>query len=207
MANEPPLLHPQMSDVSRERVSALCQALEQENGRSEATEGIRQLVETIILEPEPEANTLAIRLKGDLAAMLAAKSTKRPPDTGDLLVSIQLIAGACNQLDWQEWLSARDSIDDTTLPTTSHLSTRAARLRRSAQWLDFSRSLISVETLICAGFWIALHPGEASRVWPLAAAIACGGFLLVGGLSWLLSRTRREMTGVESIASAMQSGE
>jgi hypothetical protein len=79
--------------------------------------------------------------------------------------------------------------------------------RRSAQRLDFSRSLISVETLICAGFWIALHPGEASRVWPLAAAIACGGFLLVGGLSWLLSRTRREMTGVESIASAMQSGE
>jgi hypothetical protein len=90
MANEPPLLHPQMSDVSRERVSALCQALEQENGRSEATEGIRQLVETIILEPEPEANTLAIRLKGDFAAMLAAaKSTKGPPHTGDLLVSIQ----------------------------------------------------------------------------------------------------------------------
>ncbi len=55
MANEPPpLLHPQMSDVYREQVSALYQALEQEDGRSEATEGIRQLVEAIILEPEPE---------------------------------------------------------------------------------------------------------------------------------------------------------
>ena len=79
----------------RERISALCQALEQEDGRSEATEGLRQLVEAIILEPEPEANTPSIRLKGDLAAMLgAAKSTKRPPHTGDLLVSIQLVAGA-----------------------------------------------------------------------------------------------------------------
>jgi DNA invertase Pin-like site-specific DNA recombinase len=93
----PPLLHPQMADVYRERVTQLCQALQDEGSRTEAQEAIRQLVEAIVLEPEGE--TLAISLKGDLAGMLAAaQNTKKAADTGDLLVSIQLVAGARNHL-------------------------------------------------------------------------------------------------------------
>ena len=42
---------------------------------------------------------LKITLKGDLAGMLnAARNSKRSPDTGDLLVQIKLVAGACNPL-------------------------------------------------------------------------------------------------------------
>jgi hypothetical protein len=41
---------------------------------------------------------LKIRLKGDLAGMLgAATDSKRSEETGDLLVQIKLVAGACNQ--------------------------------------------------------------------------------------------------------------
>jgi len=39
-----------------------------------------------------------LTLKGDLAGMpSAAKDSKRSPDTGDLMVQIKLVAGACNQ--------------------------------------------------------------------------------------------------------------
>lgn len=48
-----------------------------------------------MLEPEPEGESLAIRLKGDLAGMLAAaQNTKKAANSGDLLVSVQLVAGA-----------------------------------------------------------------------------------------------------------------
>jgi len=42
---------------------------------------------------------LKITLKGDVAGMLnAARDSKRSPDTGDLLVQIKSVAGACNPL-------------------------------------------------------------------------------------------------------------
>jgi hypothetical protein len=62
-----------------------------------ATTAIRGLIEAILLEPDGEQ--LKITLKGDLAGMLsAAKDSKRSPDTGDLLVQIQMVAGARNPL-------------------------------------------------------------------------------------------------------------
>ena len=43
----------------------------------------------------------------NLAAMLAAaQQTKRSPETGDLFVPIQLVAGACNQRYLQLWSGA-----------------------------------------------------------------------------------------------------
>ena len=57
-----------------------------------ATEAIRALIETILLEPD--GDQLKITLKGDLAGMLgAARDSKRSPDTGDLIVQIKLVAG------------------------------------------------------------------------------------------------------------------
>jgi hypothetical protein len=93
----PELLHPRMADVYRERVSGLCEALEREDSRSGATTAIRGLIEAILLEPD--GDQLKITLKGDLAGMLsAARDSKRSPDTGDLLVQIQMVAGARNHL-------------------------------------------------------------------------------------------------------------
>src|SRR5690606_35650943 len=89
----PELLHPRMAYVYREKVGSLCSALENEESRTGAVEAIRALIETILLEPD--GDQLKITLKGDLAGMLiAARDSKRPPDTGDLMVQIKLVAGA-----------------------------------------------------------------------------------------------------------------
>ena len=67
-----------------------------------ACDAIRGLIEAILLEPDGER--LKITLKGNLAGMLqAARDSKRSPDTGDLLVQIQLVAGACCRRYLQLW--------------------------------------------------------------------------------------------------------
>jgi site-specific DNA recombinase len=89
----PQLLHPRMADVYREKVTSLCNALEQEEERAGAADAIRGLIEAILLEPD--GDQLKITLKGDLAGMLsAAKDSKRSPETGDLMLQIKLVAGA-----------------------------------------------------------------------------------------------------------------
>jgi site-specific DNA recombinase len=101
----PDLLHPRMADVYREKVGSLCLALESEESRTSAAEAIRALVEAIVLEPD--GDQLKITLKGDLAGMLsAARDTKRSPETGDLMVQIKLVAGACNRRYLQLWSGA-----------------------------------------------------------------------------------------------------
>jgi hypothetical protein len=86
-----------MADVYRQKVGSLCHALESEESRTSAVEAIGALIETIVLEPD--GDELKITLKGDLAGMLsAARDGKRSPDTGDLMVQINLVAGARNPL-------------------------------------------------------------------------------------------------------------
>src|SRR5713226_3664541 len=93
-ANEPPpLLHPSMADLYRTKVQQLAKALEREDARTEASEMLRGLIDAIVLIPE--RGQLRIELRGNLAAMLtAAQKTSRSPETGDLLVPVQLVAGA-----------------------------------------------------------------------------------------------------------------
>ena len=67
--------------------------METEESRTAAVEALRALIEAIQLEPD--GDHLKITLKGALAGMLsAARDSKRSPDTGDLLVQIQMVAGA-----------------------------------------------------------------------------------------------------------------
>src|SRR6185437_10625244 len=66
----PPLLHPVMAELYRQKVTTLAQALEHPETRTEATEALRGLVDAITLTPE--AGILRIELKGNLAAMLGA---------------------------------------------------------------------------------------------------------------------------------------
>jgi site-specific DNA recombinase len=93
----PPLLHLEMADLYRQKVTTLAQALEQPETRTEATEALRGLVDAIVLTPTD--GELKIELKGNLAAMLsAATNAKRSPETGDLSLQVEMVAGACNQL-------------------------------------------------------------------------------------------------------------
>jgi site-specific DNA recombinase len=89
----PPLLHPEMAGLYRQKVTALAQALEHRETRTEASEALRGLIDAIVLTPDQ--GELQIELKGNLAAMLgAAQNAKRSPETGDLSLQVVMVAGA-----------------------------------------------------------------------------------------------------------------
>ena len=89
----PPLLHPGMADVYREKVGPSGSALESEESRTGAAEAHSWAHRRH--RARARRRQLKITLKGDLAAMLgAARDSKRSPETGDLLVQIMLVAGA-----------------------------------------------------------------------------------------------------------------
>jgi site-specific DNA recombinase len=86
----PPLLHAGMADLYRQKVTALAQALEHPETRTEAAEALRGLIDAIVLTPDQGA--LQIDLKGNLAAMLgAAQNAKRSPETGDLSQQVSFL--------------------------------------------------------------------------------------------------------------------
>ena len=86
-----------MADLYRSKVEELASALQREDTPLEASEMLRGLIDSIVLTPE--GGQLRIELRGNLAAMLtAAQQTKRSPESGDLIVPVQMVAGACNQL-------------------------------------------------------------------------------------------------------------
>jgi site-specific DNA recombinase len=103
-APPPPLLHPNMADLYREKVVQLARGLEFEDSRIAASEALRGLIDAIVLTPEE--GVLKIEPQGNLAAMLKAAQApssdgfqtlgrwedERSPDTGDL-VQIMLVAG------------------------------------------------------------------------------------------------------------------
>jgi DNA invertase Pin-like site-specific DNA recombinase len=101
----PPLLHPEVATLYRQKVTTLAQALERSDTRTEATEALRGLIDAITLTPDQ--GELRIELKGNLAAMLsAATNAKRSPETGDLSLQVQMVAGARNQRYLQLWSGA-----------------------------------------------------------------------------------------------------
>lgn len=117
----PPLLHPEMAELYRQKVTALAQALEHPETRIEASEALRGLIDAIVLTPDqsqPASHAgedtrsgeprLRIELKGNLAAMLgAATNAKRSPETGDLSLQVEMVAGARNPLNLEfAWSAA-----------------------------------------------------------------------------------------------------
>ncbi len=87
-----------MAEVYRREIARLHEALTKEKHRNEAIEIIRDLVDKIVLHPQPEGaqRTMAIDLHGNLAGILniAAKTKKPPQKGGDFLKSTKLVAGA-----------------------------------------------------------------------------------------------------------------
>ena len=89
-----PLLHPEMARIYRAKVTELANALQEPDGRCEATEALRGLVDAIVLTPDQAGEALQIELRGNLAAMLSATvQTKRSSESDDLSLQVSLIAG------------------------------------------------------------------------------------------------------------------
>jgi hypothetical protein len=100
-AGEPsPLLHPEMARIYRAKVTELGRALQEPDSRSEATEALRDLVDAIVLTPDQNGETLQIKLRGNLAAMLGATvQTKRSSESDDLSLQVwQLVPRSCTRL-------------------------------------------------------------------------------------------------------------
>ncbi len=79
----PPVLHPSMAIVYRQRVAALYDALQHEESRAPAADIIRSLVSEIILTPKN--GFLQVELRGDLAGILTVAAAGRPksPTSGE----------------------------------------------------------------------------------------------------------------------------
>ena len=94
------------SDCLIGQMCGIAAARRREDTRLEAPEMLRGLIDSIVLSPEK--GQLRIELRGNLAAMLtAAQQTKRSPETGDLFVPVQLVAGARNPLNLDfSWTAA-----------------------------------------------------------------------------------------------------
>ena len=89
----PPLLHPEMAELYRQKVTTLAQALEHPETRTEATEALRGLIDAITLTPS----------QGDLQNRVERESggdagrrpkCERSPETGDLSLQVVMVAGA-----------------------------------------------------------------------------------------------------------------
>ncbi|WP_183709956.1 hypothetical protein [Bradyrhizobium sp. ERR14] len=87
----PPLLHPNMAEIYRQRIAALYESLQSENGRAEAAEVFRTLVDQVTLVPD--AKELVIVLRGDLAGVLRFAAKKNP----DVLSEVGLLGALLSQ--------------------------------------------------------------------------------------------------------------
>ena len=103
-----------MSDVYREKVGSLCLALEAEESRIGAVDAIRALIEAIVLEPDgerlnhsegrfgrklsaarPPSHASLSRASASAAgAFGGGEDSKRSPETGDLSLQVEMVAGA-----------------------------------------------------------------------------------------------------------------
>ncbi|KXV22452.1 resolvase, partial [Acetobacter malorum] len=95
----PPLLHPNMAELYRQKIGVLHDSLQNEATGTQTKEAIRSLITRIRLIPEKDE--LGIFLEGDLAAMLGFATNKKNamhhPDAGVLnkfLVQDSMVAGA-----------------------------------------------------------------------------------------------------------------
>ena len=94
-AKRRPLLHPNMAELYRARVTALQDALITPDTQAEAVELIRSLVEAVVLTPED--GTLRVDLHGAPAGILALCSETRkagPVSGAGLAEQIKMVAGA-----------------------------------------------------------------------------------------------------------------
>ncbi len=93
-----PRLHPNLSELYRQKIDKLHETLNRDNIQSEASEVIRGLIDEIRLLPDN--GSLKIELYGHLAGMLALANNSPTSENEGLQVT--MVAGACNHLDLRE---------------------------------------------------------------------------------------------------------
>ena len=89
-----PRLHPNLSELYRQKVEKLRDTWNQAEILSEASEAIRGLIDEIRLVPDD--GRLKIELYGDLAGMLALANNS--PKSENKGLQVTMVAGACNYL-------------------------------------------------------------------------------------------------------------
>ncbi len=90
-----PRLHPKLSEVYREKVGRLVDALNEPNTRAEASQALRALIEVIRLTPTAENTGLSAELHGELAGIISLSRGIQPSRTGlDRPARLSLVAGA-----------------------------------------------------------------------------------------------------------------
>jgi hypothetical protein len=90
------LLHPKLSDIYRDKVEKLEEALNEPQCRAEASEILRSLIERIVLFPTTDG--LRAELSGDIASILAAcEENDRIPDPNESGSQLSVVAGARKQ--------------------------------------------------------------------------------------------------------------
>ncbi|KRQ88640.1 hypothetical protein CQ10_37965 [Bradyrhizobium valentinum] len=96
---------------SRYKIRALCESLQGEEEKAEAASVFRTLVDQVTLVPEAEQ--LAIVLRGDLAAILRLAAGKKNPDflseagaLDGLLSQASVVAGRRNHRYRHSWVVA-----------------------------------------------------------------------------------------------------
>jgi site-specific DNA recombinase len=84
-----PRLHPNLSELYRQKIEKLHETLNQKDIQSEASEAIRCLIDEIRLSPDD--GNLKIELYGDLAGMLALANNS--PTSGNEGLQVTMVAG------------------------------------------------------------------------------------------------------------------
>ena len=75
----PPLLHPNMAGLYRQKVTTLAQALDHTETRTEASEALRGLIDAIVLTTRRTSN----RAEGESGSDAGQPNVTRSPETGD----------------------------------------------------------------------------------------------------------------------------
>jgi site-specific DNA recombinase len=89
-----PRIHPKLSEIYREKVSRLADALNEPNTRGEAGQALRTLIDVIRLTPTAENTRLSAELYGELAGIIALSKGVQPSRTGpDRPARLSLVAG------------------------------------------------------------------------------------------------------------------
>ena len=94
-SEEPVLIHPNMGKVYREQVAGLAEALNGDNGRTEAADILRSLIDYIRVTTDPETGRPLVDIIGDLAGILTLTQTSKnaTPVSDDDVSQVKLVAG------------------------------------------------------------------------------------------------------------------
>ena len=89
------LLHPNMAQRYREKVSGLIAALQDKDHGAEAREIVRSLIDRIVLTPDPKSDGLLINLYGDLAGIVKIATGRKEirEEEEVALKHIRMVAG------------------------------------------------------------------------------------------------------------------